>query len=101
MHSAFYLRARVGEASHVNMLTKQLESLQTYISTAVKTEEQQPTQKFQAPPPQFSQPPPMYSAQIPQPMMGVTSLGGFQPQTIQGQQAMQTQQFMGQQFGHQ
>ena len=93
------------------MLTKQLESLQTYISTAVKTEEQQHTQQLQAPPPaqypQFSQPP-MYAGQIPQPMMGVApivqqtmSLGGFQPQTIQGQQAMQTQQFMGQQFGHQ
>lgn len=89
------------------MLIKQLESLQTYISTAVKTEDQQPTQQFQAPPPQFSQPP-MYAGQIPQPMMGVApivqqtmSLGGFQPQTIQGQQAMQTQQFLGQQFGHQ
>jgi len=120
MHSAFYLRARVGETSHVNMLNKQLESLERFIQTQVKTEPtQQPqfqTAHFQLPlpppppmpfpqPPQFPQPPPMYAAgQIPQPMqtMGVTTMPlGFQPQMMmQRQQAIQMQQpqqqFMGQ-----
>ena len=112
MHSAFYLRARVGETSHVNMLNKQLESLERFIQTQVKTEPSlQPqfqTSHFQLPlpppppmqfpqPPQndgtetsrlnpFPQPPPMYAAgQIPQPMqtMGVTTMPlGFQPQMM-------------------
>jgi len=111
MHSAFYLRARVGETSHVNMLNKQLESLQTFISTAVKQEpiEQQP--QFQAPfhlppqftqPPVFAQPPQMYTGQIAQPMTGLspilqqaTMLPGYQqPQLmVQGQQ-LQPQQYL-------
>ena len=111
MHSAFYLRARVGETSHVNMLNKQLESLQTFISTAVKQEpvDQQP--QFQAPfhlspqfaqPPVFAQPPQMYTGQIAQPMTGLTPIlqqatmlpGYQQPQlTLQGQQ-LQPQQYL-------
>ncbi|KAL3768270.1 hypothetical protein ACHAWO_012380 [Cyclotella atomus] len=55
MHSAFYLRARVGEASHVKMLTKQIENLQAIISTAVKIE---PVPQFPMPP---HMPPAMYS----------------------------------------
>ena len=112
MHSAFYLRARVGETSHVNMLNKQLESLEKFIQTQVKTEPTQQSQfqaaPFQLPlpppppmqfpqPPQFSQPPPMYAAgQIPQPIqtMGVTTMPlGFQPQMMMQQPQ---QQFMGQ-----
>ena len=111
MHSAFYLRARVGETSHVNMLNKQLESLQTFISTAVKQEpvDQQP--QFQAPfhlspqfaqPPVFAQPPQMYTGQIAQPMTGLTPIlqqatmlpGYQQPQLmVQGQQ-LQPQQYL-------
>ncbi|KAL7542774.1 hypothetical protein ACHAXR_012386 [Thalassiosira sp. AJA248-18] len=117
MHSAFYLRARVGEASHVNMLNKQLESLEKYIQTSVKNEPVEQPQyhpPFQVPqqPMQFQQPmmgvppPPMMYAGPPpqmQPMMGVTPyqampMGFGQPMMQQqGQQIMQPpQQFMGQ-----
>ena len=81
MHSAFYLRARVGEASHDNMLKRQCESLEKFIRTTVKTEpadDQRPTSYapilmqqqpliFQQPmmPPMFSQPPMMYPGTIP------------------------------------
>ena len=125
MHSAFYLRARVGETSHVNMLKKQLESLEKLILTSVKNEpaeqptyqapfqmQQQPMQFQQPMMPQFSQQPMMYTGQPQQqPMMGVTPMSyqsmplGFQPQMMQqqGQHAMQPQQFLGQlnpQFQH-
>ena len=99
MHSAFYLRARVGETSHVNMLKKQLESLEKLILTSVKNEpaeqptyqapfqmQQQPMQFQQPMMPQFSQQPMMYTGQPQQqPMMGVTPMSyqsmpaGFQP----------------------
>jgi len=107
MHSAFYLRARVGETSHVNMLTKQRESLEKIIQTSAKNElveepkyqapfqmqqqlmppqpmQQQPMQQpmqFQQPmAPQFSQPPPMMYAGQPQqpPMMGAPPPMGYQ-----------------------
>lgn len=110
LHSAFYLRARVGETSHVNMLNKQLESLEKYIETAVKNEpaeqpqfqvpfQMPPPPQFQLPPPPFNPPPPMPQQQ---PMMGVTPFqgmpAGFPPQMMhqQGQQTMHPQQFMGQ-----
>ncbi|KAL3773751.1 hypothetical protein ACHAW5_008185 [Stephanodiscus triporus] len=111
MHSAFYLRARVGETSHVNMLNKQLESLEKFIRTTVKTEpvdqqsnhapiplQQQPL-IFQQPmmPPMFSQPPMMYSGQSQQqPMIYQPIPMGFQ-QFHQGHPMMQpAQQFLGQ-----
>mmetsp|Transcript_6641 Transcript_6641/g.13305 ORF Transcript_6641/g.13305 Transcript_6641/m.13305 type:complete len:617 (-) Transcript_6641:44-1894(-) len=89
MHSAFYLRARVGEVSHVNMLNKQLETLEKVVATQVKVEpiEAQPhypshfsmqQMQFQQPMvPQFSQPPPMFNAPT-QPPMSVPP-PGFQP----------------------
>jgi hypothetical protein len=102
MHSAFYLRARVGETSHVNMLKKQCESLEKFIRTTVKTEQvddlrpnyapipmQQQPLIFQQPmmPPIFSQPPMMYP--------GITPMGFHQFQ--QGHPMMQPpQQFLGQ-----
>jgi hypothetical protein len=104
MHSAFYLRARVGETSHVTMLKKQCESLEKFIRTTVKTEaaddqrpsyapipmQQQPLMFQQPimPPPMFSQPPMMYPGAIPM---------GFQ-QFQQGYPMMQPppQQFLGQ-----
>mmetsp|Transcript_38888 Transcript_38888/g.93539 ORF Transcript_38888/g.93539 Transcript_38888/m.93539 type:complete len:567 (-) Transcript_38888:354-2054(-) len=111
MHSAFYLRARVGETAHLNMLEKQLESLGKIIQTTVKTEpvgkpqyqapfQMPPMQQFPPPPP-FSQPPPMLYAGQPQqqPMMGVTQIPampvGLPPHMMQ-QQSMQPQQFMSQ-----
>ena len=111
MHSAFYLRARVGETAHLNMLEKQLESLEKIIQTTVKTEpvgkpqyqapfQMPPMQQFPPPPP-FSQPPPMLYAGQPQqqPMMGVTQIPampvGLPPHMMQ-QQSMQPQQFMSQ-----
>lgn len=120
MFSAFYLRNRVGESSHVKMLNKQLESLKKNVPAAPKKEPvEQPT--FQAPfpvqqlpvqfqqpmIPQFNQQPIIYTGQTQQqPMMGVTPMGyqampvGYQPQmTQQGQQAMQQQQFFGFQHG--
>jgi hypothetical protein len=111
MHSAFYLRARVGETSHVNMLDKQLESLEKFIRTTVKTEpvDQQPNHApiqlqqqpliFQQPmmPPMFSQPPMMYSGQSQQqPMLYQPIPMSFQ-QFQQGHPMMQPpQQFLGQ-----
>jgi hypothetical protein len=68
MHSAFYLRARVGEASHMTMLNKQIESLEKIISTPVKIE---PLPHFPAPPqvqppmPMFSVPPPVFPSPPP------------------------------------
>jgi len=123
MHSAFYLRTRVGESSHVNMLNKQLESLKKYVPTSLKKESveqpkyqapfqvqqlQQLPMQFQQPMmPQFNQQPMMYTdPSQQQPMMGVTSMGyqaavNFQPQMMpqQGQQVMQQQQFPGFQHG--
>eukprot|EP00804_Cyclotella_cryptica_P002614 CCRYP_010445-RB/>CCRYP_010445-RB protein AED:0.08 eAED:0.08 QI:943/1/1/1/1/1/3/463/401 len=76
MHSAFYLRARVGEASHTTMLNKQIESLEKITTTTVKVEPsiaqypphfpvppqplqfQQPT-LYSVPAPVFPPPPPM------------------------------------------
>ncbi|KAL7548607.1 hypothetical protein ACHAWF_011879 [Thalassiosira exigua] len=126
MHSAFYLRARVGETSHVNMLNKQLETLEKFLQTTVKSEptpqpqfqppfqmQQQPMQIQQPMMQPFNQPQMMYPGQTQQqPMMGVAPMGyqavptGYPPQMMQAQQqAMQPQQFMGQlpQFhpGHQ
>ena len=104
LHSAFFLRARVGEASHAIMLNKQLESLKKFISTTVKIEsieqvpnhapmqmqlqqQQQPQMIYQHPmmpmgmPPIFQQPPPMiYPGQ--QPMM-------YQPMPMDFQQFQQ------------
>ncbi|KAL7468849.1 hypothetical protein ACHAXS_009090, partial [Conticribra weissflogii] len=89
MHSAFYLRERVGEVSHVNMLNKQLEKLEKIVPAPVKVEpiesQQQypphfPMQQihFQQPMvPQFSQPPPMFNAP-PQPPISVPP-PGFHP----------------------
>ena len=121
MHSAFYLRNRVGESSHVKMLNKQLESLKKNVPAAPKKEsveqpnfqapfpvQQLPLQFQQPMMPQFNQQPIMYAGQTQQqPMMGVTPMGyqampvGYQPQIIpqQGQQAMQQQQFFGFQHG--
>jgi len=112
LHSAFYLRARVGEASHVNMINKQLESLEKFIRTSATTEPvvqrpnnapiQMPLQPlmFQQPmmpPPIFSQPPMMYPGQPQQhPMMYQPIPPGFQ-QFQQGHLMMQPQQqFLGQ-----
>eukprot|EP01082_Thalassiosira_pseudonana_P004309 g4295.t1 g4295 contig15:735478-737560(-) len=78
MHSAFYLRARVGETSHVNMLNKQLESLQKIVATQLvgikmeQVDQQYPTH-FQQQPMQYQQP--IY--QVPQVSIGVTPV--FQP----------------------
>jgi len=116
LHSAFYLRTKVGKTSHVNMLNKQLESLKKYVpavpASLDKTSFEQP--KYQAPlqaqqlpmqfqqttMPQFSQQPMMYTQQ--QPMIGVTPMGyQAMPQMIpqQGQHAMQQQQLLGFQHG--
>ena len=75
LHSAFYLRARVGEDNHVKMLTKQLENLEKIASTVVKQEpvqqqqypaqlqmqmqlqQQQQQLQYQQPPPNFPLPP--------------------------------------------
>ena len=110
MHSAFFLRARVGEASHANMLNKQLESLKKFISTTVKIEtieqnhapmqmqlqQQQPQMMYpmipMGMPPIFQQPPSMiYAGQ--QPIM-------YQPMPMDFQQFQQImhpppQQFFG------
>jgi hypothetical protein len=75
LHSAFYLRARVGEDSHAKMLAKQLESLEKIASTVIKSEpvQQQYPSQFQMQlqqqqplpyqqhqlPPNFSIPPPV------------------------------------------
>lgn len=77
LHSAFYLRDRVGEGNHVNMLTKQLETLQKIASTAIKTEpiqqqyqmqlQQQQQMQYQQPPPNFPPPPPMPPQMFQQP----------------------------------
>lgn len=118
MHSAFYLRAKVGETLHANMLNKQLESLEKFIKTAVKVETPEqpsfpvpafppPPQPMQfPPPPNMGIPPPpmmMYPGQIQQPqMMGVspyqqTMTMGMQQQMMQqqGQPGMPPQQYMG------
>lgn len=105
LHSAFYLRQRVGETSHVNMLNKQLESLEKFMSTTVKTEsterqqlELPPPPQYppppMMPPPQFAQPPLMMYPQQ-QPMMTTTAPPGYQlpPGYPQVQQTMQPQQF--------
>jgi len=84
LHSAFYLRARVGEDNHVKMLTKQLESLQKIASTVVKPEpvqQQYPTQfqmqlqqqqqiPYQQPPPNFPLPPPIAPQMFHHPQQG-------------------------------
>ena len=99
LHSAFFLRARVGEASHAIMLNKQLESLKKFISTTVKIEtieqnhapmqmqlqQQQPQMMYpmipMGMPPIFQQPPSMiYAGQ--QPMM-------YQPMPMDFQQFQQ------------
>ena len=54
LHSAFYLRARVGEENHVKMLTKQLESLEMLSSSA------------SGPPVQHQQYPPQLQMQLQQ-----------------------------------
>lgn len=118
MHSAFYLRDKVGEASHVNMLNKQLESLEKLVAqntanrpAAVVSQFQQPMQfqqqqqpmQFQqqnpnmagginamAVPlaPQFGQPPPMFPAP-PHPMQFPVPPPGFPPgQTMPMQPGM-------------
>ena len=99
MHSAFYLRARVGETAHINMLTKQLENLEKYTQTAVKEEPtgMPPIQppSFPMPPPQFPPPPPF--SQPPPPIMytGQALPAGYPPHMVQ-QQVLPPQQFMGQ-----
>jgi hypothetical protein len=113
LHSVFYLRARVGEASHVNMINKQLESLEKFIRTSSATTEpvvqrpnnapiqmpQQPLmfQQPMMPPPIFSQPPMMYPGQPQQQSMMYQPIpSGFQ-QFQQGHLIMQQhQQFLGQ-----
>jgi hypothetical protein len=108
LHSAFYLRARVGETSHVNMINKQIESLEKFIRTTATTDPvvQQPNhapiqmlmfQQPMMPPPIFSQPPLMYPGQPQQqPMIYQPILPGFQ-QFQQGHLMMQPpQQFLGQ-----
>lgn len=98
MHSAFYLRARVGEKSHVNMLNKQLENLEKIISTTVKIEakEEQPLihasyhmqqqpMIFQQPimQPIYGQPPIMYTVQPQQqPIMYQPIPIGYNPQMM-------------------
>lgn len=100
MHSAFYLRARVGETSHVNMLNKQLENLEKVMSTTIKIEpkEEQPLMPapyhmqhqpimFQQPmmQPIFTQPPMMYTGQPQQqPVIYQTPIPmGYPPQMMQ------------------
>lgn len=58
LHSAFYLRARVGGENHVKMLTKQLESLEKLSSASSQLQMQQQQQiYYQQPPPNFPLPP--------------------------------------------
>ena len=90
LHSAFYLRDRVGEDNHVNMLTKQLETIQKIASTAIKTEPMQqqfpaqPQMQFQQqqlpyhqPPPNFPPPPPMPPQMFQQPQQGQQMTGYY------------------------
>ena len=107
MHSAFYLRARVGETSHVTMLNKQLENLEKFMSTTIKIEpkdeqplmqavpyqmqqqqQQQQPMLFQQPmmqPMLYGQPPMMYAGQPQQPSMiyQTIPLGYHHPQMMQ------------------
>lgn len=91
LHSAFYLRARVGEENHVKMLTKQLESLQKIASTVVKPEpvqqQQYPAQlqkqlqqqqlPYQQPPPNFPLPPPIPPQMFHHPQQGQQMTGYY------------------------
>ncbi|KAK1741694.1 hypothetical protein QTG54_007267 [Skeletonema marinoi] len=91
LHSAFYLRARVGEENHVKMLTKQLENLQKIASTVVKSEpvqQQHPAQlqmqlqqhqqlPYQQPPPNFPLPPPMPPQMFQHPQQGQQMTGYY------------------------
>ncbi len=84
LHSAFYLRARVGEDNHVKMLSKQLESLKKIASTAIKAEPiQQPYQlqqhqfPYQQPPPNFPLPPQMPPQMFQQPQQGQQMTGYY------------------------
>lgn len=90
LHSAFYLRARVGEDNHVKMLTKQLESLQKIASAAIKAKPMQqlyPSQlqmqlqqqqlPYQQPPPNFPLPPPMPPQMFQQPQQSQQMTGHY------------------------
>ena len=86
LHSAFYLRARVGEENHVKMLTKQLESLEKLSSASSQLQMQQHQQQqqqqqiyYQQPPPNFPLPP-----SVPQQMFQQ----GQQQMAFYGQQQM-------------
>ena len=73
LHSAFYLRDRVGEENHMKMITKQFENLQQIASTVIKEEpvqqqystqpqiqlQQQQPMMYQQLPPNFPPPPPV------------------------------------------
>ena len=125
LHSAFYLRAKVGEASHAKMLRNQVDTLEKMLQSqpakpvqldaqppqfpAPPAPQQQPHFPFQQQPiaqyqnvPDFSVPPPPFQ-QVVQPQMMMGQIGAYQQmvppqQQQQGQHHQQYTQYPG---GHQ
>ncbi|EJK48221.1 hypothetical protein THAOC_33001, partial [Thalassiosira oceanica] len=123
LHSAFYLRAKVGEASHAKMLKNQVDALEKMIQSQpakpaqldvqppqFSAPQQQPHFPFQQQPiaqyqnvPDFSVPPPPFQQQqVVQPQMMSHHMGSYQqmvlPQQQLGQHHQQHMQYPG---GHQ
>jgi hypothetical protein len=86
------------------MLNKQMENLEKFLQTAIKTESSDPPQPapYQIPQQQLQFPQPMAMPSFnQQPVMGVNPIGyGFQPQMMQQQQQLMPpqQQYLPQQF---
>ena len=122
LHSAFYLRAKVGEESHAKMLKNQVETLEKMVQSqptkpvqldvqppqfpAPPAPQQQPHFPFQQPivqyqnVPDFSVPPPPFQ-QVVQPQMMMGQMGYQQMVPHQQQQGQHHQQFMQYPGGHQ
>lgn len=101
LHSAFFLRKRIGDKAHNTMLQSQLERLKQYVAQGSRSRTPPP---LSVPYPNLPPPPPPYGVPgmlpppPPPPLQGMVGYPGYPPQPLQQQQPQQPSMVYSQQY---